>query len=338
MSLSGNPTVSVGIVGAGEITRRAHLPVLLNMADVKIVWLADQRPNRAISLATAYGVPAVHAVRAEQLPPCDIALLAIPLGARADYLEAFNARGTAVMCEKPFSVTAENHRLLSSQFPGHSLAAGFMRRFYKSTTLLRQIVASDMFGPLLGIDIHEGNRSKGSGVDVSFLDDPRLGAARGVLMDLGSHSIDLALYISGTRQFAIRDCSRVMDGAVDRQVTANLDLFLEPQGRPVKLNYGVSWLERQTNRIHLTFEHTSVWSDLSVTSDVFLGDPRYPASCATLQMPVIGGTTFNQAFYLEWRDFIEAWRAKRASRIAAADTWLTTALVEALLTYPEVTA
>lgn len=336
MSFPVSPQVSVGIVGAGEITRRAHLPVLLNMPDVKVAWLADRQPGRAISLAGAYGIAPVHAARADQLPPCDIALLAIPLDARGDYLENFRRNGTAVMCEKPFSFTAADHRLLASQFPGHSLAVGFMRRFYKSTALLRHLVDSKVFGPLLGIDVHEGNRSKGSGVDASFLDDPRLGAARGVLMDLGSHSIDLALYVSGARQFQVIECSRLMDAGVDRQVAASLDLFVERPELPVRMNFGVSWLERQSNRVHLKFEYTSVWSDLSVGGEVFLGDPRRPAQCATVQMPLVGGTNFNQAFYLEWREFIDGWREKRASRIAAANTWLTTAVVEMLLAHPEV--
>lgn len=327
-------SVSIGIVGAGEITRKAHLPVLLNIPRVRVAWLFDQRPERAVSLANAYGVPAVHSPAADQLPPCDVALLATPVEARADYLRHFAANGTAVFCEKPFALTAADHRRILADFAAHKLACGFMRRFYRSTMLLRRVVASQAFGPLLKIDVHEGNRSKGSGVDSSFLDDPTLGAARGVLMDLGSHSIDLALYISNAENFRVRACASVLDGSVDRQVTATVELNgAAPNRTPIAFNYGVSWLQRQTNRIHLQFERTAVWSELSAASVVYMGDPGQPADCLSLGSEVIGATTFNQAFYLEWCDFLDGLQAGRESEVAARRALLTTAVVDELLTF-----
>jgi predicted dehydrogenase len=333
-SAASDRPLTIGIVGAGEITRKAHLPVLLNIPGVRVAWLLDQRPERAAALAAAHGLPHVHPHDTTQLPACDVALLAIPVDGREQYLEAFAGRGTAVFCEKPFALSAAEHQRVLDHFPAHAVACGFMRRFYRSTILLRHIVASQMFGPLLRIEVHEGNRSKGSGVDSSFLDDPRLGASRGVLMDLGSHSLDLALQVTNARDFEIRACDTVLDGQVDRQVTATVDLFTAVRGAAsIDLRYGVSWLMRQTNRIELHFDRVSVWSDLSAAGTVYLGTPGDSAGCLSLESSMTGARTFNQAFYLEWCDFLQGLRAGRESTVSAGSALLTTRLVDALLSF-----
>jgi predicted dehydrogenase len=324
--------LSIGVVGAGEISRKAHLPVLVNIPDVKIAWIHDRNPASAQSLAGAYGLRAVNSPRAEELPACDVVLLAIPVDARGDYLEHLSSTGGAALCEKPFATTAAEHRLRIGQFAPYALGAGFMRRFFRSTKVLRQVVADGIFGPLLSIDISEGNRSKGSGVDSSFLDDSRLGASRGVLTDLGSHSIDLALHVSAASAFEVQSCTKVLDGAIDRKVTAAVRLQTAANGSvPVELNYGVSWLDRQQNRIQLTFEHTKVWSALAPMAEVFVGNPESPQEAIRLASQAPGATTYNQAFYLEWRDFLDGLRAERESVTSARAALLTTSLIEALL-------
>jgi predicted dehydrogenase len=330
-------SLSIGIVGAGAITRKSHLPVLVNTPNVTIAWIHDHRPEAAKALADAYGLKCVHATTAEQLPECDVALLAIPVDARGEYLRHFAARGTAVFCEKPFAMSAAEHRIMLENFAPHALGAGFMRRFFRYALLLRRIVKERRFGPLCGIDISEGGRSKGSGADVSFLDDPRFGASRGVLADLGSHSIDLAMYVSAASGFDVWSCTRVMDGAVDRKVTAAVRLLgaAGEAAAPVDMKYGVSWLDRQDNQIRLRFANATVWSGLGPASDVYIGDPAFPRDAMSLAFQAshtVGATTYNQAFYLEWQHFLEGLRTHSESVVSARSALLTTSLVEALLT------
>lgn len=325
-------TLSIGIVGAGEISRKSHVPVLVNTPDVEIAWIYDRRRAPAQDLAHAYGLRALHSLSPEQLPVCDVVLLAIPVDARGEYLDHLCSSGGAALCEKPFATSAAGHQLLIDRFAPHALSTGFMRRFFRSTMLLRQIVAHGIFGPLLKIEISEGNRSRGSGVDASFLDDPGLGASRGVLTDLGSHSIDIALYVSGATGFEVQSCSKVMDGAIDRKVTAAVRLHTPANGSvPVELSYKVSWLDRQDNRIQLTFERSKVWSSLLPHAEVFVGSPESPEEAIRLALQAPGATTYNQAFYLEWKDFLAGFRAERESITSARSTLLTTSLVEALL-------
>ena len=324
--------LTIGVVGAGDIARRAHLPVLAHLPDVRVTWIADSRLERARTLGDAYGIAAVKAAGPADLPACDVALLAIPVDARTPYLEHFAALGTAVFCEKPFALSAVEHARLVDLFQPHALACGYMRRYFRWAVLLRRLVADRPLGPLRSIEIGEGGRSKGSGSDASFLDDPRLGASRGVLADLGSHGIDLAVHLSDARSFSVESCVRTLDGAVDRQVTADILLGTESQPQNgVELRFCVSWLERQTNQIRLRFDHALVWSELGVSGTVYMGDPGDPRTCIALNGPDRGATTYNQAFYLEWQAFIAGLLARRESSISARSALLTTSIVESLL-------
>ncbi len=83
----------VGVVGCGAITRQMHLPVLLSLPTVEVVWLCDQDDSKASVLSNACGVRAIpiQDLLADALPPVDGLLLAIPNGARPRYFDLFAA-------------------------------------------------------------------------------------------------------------------------------------------------------------------------------------------------------------------------------------------------------
>src|SRR5579862_6214536 len=118
----------VGVIGAGDIVRQMHLPVLLNVPSVQVTWIYDHDEGRCVNLARAYGVRAVAAATPSDLPECDVALLAIPMAARSSYLDEFAGRGSAVLCEKPFALAVADHEHFVSQYPAHRLGCGYMRR------------------------------------------------------------------------------------------------------------------------------------------------------------------------------------------------------------------
>jgi predicted dehydrogenase len=152
-------------------------------------------------------------------------------------------------------------------------------------------------------------------------------------MDLGSHAADLALFLSGAQGFRVSACRKELDGGIDRKVTASIDLQcgIGTGARTVELQYGVSWLDRQSNILCLQFERTTAWSGLAVGGKVFLGDPNSPQDCVAIEPTLGGASTFNQAFYLEWKDFLDGVRNRRESLVSARSALLTTALIEQLL-------
>src|ERR1700761_7171228 len=210
-------TVSVGVVGAGDIARKVHLPVLLNMPGVDVAWVYDSSAERTRAVARANGLRGVEPCHAADLPACDVALLAIPVGVRGTYYDAFAARGIAVFAEKPFAVSAAEHQALTDRFAPSRLGCGFMRRFYASSQLLRYLVRTAPFGRLRRMRISEGPRTTSSRVDRSYFDDSRQSLQGGILSELGCHSLDLALYITGAQKFLIEECELAFDGTVDRK-------------------------------------------------------------------------------------------------------------------------
>ncbi len=324
--------VSVGIIGAGEITRKLHLPVLLSMPEVNVAWLWDRRDSQAEMVGRAHGVKWLSPGTSQSIPECDVALLAIPIEARAEYLDVFAQRRTAVLCEKPFAASKLQHQQLIEAFPGHRLGAGYQRRFHQSTALLRRILAEGWFGALRGIRLAEGDRSRGSGVDHSFLDDGQGGATRGVLFDLGTHGIDLILYITSATGFRVLESEVIFDGRIDRRVRARASLqgVASAGEGSVDLDFCVSWLDRQSNMMEMHFERATVWCNLSPSAEVFIGDPSRPAQCVRVSGGT-GATTPNQAFYLEWREFLRGVREQAPSMLNARTSLLTTELMEELL-------
>ena len=96
--------LSVGIVGAGEIVSRIHLPVLSACEDIRIAYVADKNPEAARSVAGSYKVaPVTVADNLDMLPQTDVVLLAVPVTARLPYYELFAKRGTSVLAEKPLA-------------------------------------------------------------------------------------------------------------------------------------------------------------------------------------------------------------------------------------------
>jgi len=320
--------VSVGIVGAGDIARKVHLPVLQAMAGVRVSWIYDRSESRARQLGYAYGVQAATGKSPADLPAADVVLLAVPVEARAGYLDAFAPGETGVLCEKPFATAADDHQRAIDRYAPYRLGCGYMRRFYDSSQTLRHVIARQWFGPLRGIRIAEGNRSRGSGVDSSFLDNAQSSTSSGVLTDLGSHSIDLALHLCQAREFRVRECQLVLDGRIDRRASAHVDILTD--NGDVELEYRVSWLDPQPNRIELLFERATVFCGIGPSAAVFAGDPERPAEAFRIVAPVKGAATANQAFYLEWRAFLDGLAARKESLISARSALLTTALVEAL--------
>jgi predicted dehydrogenase len=324
--------VSVGVVGAGTIARETHLAVLSCMPDVQVQWICDANGDRARAVGKANGIRGVDAASLGELPQCDAVLLAIPVGARAPYFDEFGNRGTAILAEKPFAASAKEHRELVERLAPFSLGCGYMRRFYDSTQLLRHLVRTGPFGPLLRIHVSEGSRVTSSRVDHSYLDDARQSPSGGILSELGCHSLDVALFITGANAYEINTSEFVFDGVVDRKIKATIRLTDSKHlpGAGVLLDYCVSWLDRQTNAIVLDFEKTSVWTGVGPDADVYMGTPTRGSEATRLVPASRAATSYYQAFYMQWRAFLDGVSTRTESGISARSALLGATLIEGL--------
>ena len=97
----------LGVIGAGEIVRSAHLPAMLALSGARVDWIVDRDERKARTLARSFGIRHVALPRdLTALPPADAVLIAVPYGVRAPMYEALCPR-SALYVEKPFARTVE---------------------------------------------------------------------------------------------------------------------------------------------------------------------------------------------------------------------------------------
>jgi predicted dehydrogenase len=178
--------------------------------------------------------------------------------------------------------------------------------------------------------ISEGGRTAASGVDHSYLDDPRQATSGGILAELGCHTLDIALYVTGAKGYRVESCECAFDGQTDRRVSANVTLVDSPHlpAGGTQLEYAVSWLERKENLIVLEFSGTTIWAETSPGGGVHMGSLARPSSSTLLRSSDRAATTANQAFYLQWRSFLDGARSKVECEVSARSALLTTQLVD----------
>jgi predicted dehydrogenase len=323
---TGARIISVGIVGAGEIVSRIHLPVLSACEGIRIAYVADKNSESAHSVANSYKLaPVVVANDLDKLPQTDVVLLAVPVTARLPYYALFAKRGTCVLAEKPLAASIADAERICGQYPDYSLACGFQRRSYASVALARLLVAENWFGPLRSISVSEGALTTKTGADSRFYDD---GASGGVLMDLGCHSLDMAMYITNATEAIPTQQRFVYDGEVDREVEANL-ILRTPRGS-CELDYLVTWLRPAKNAIELLFDNCSVTLSCRPAQELEIrgAEKVHPASLLTMKQA--GASTVYQAFYLEWMAFLDGVQSGRPSKFSARSCLPTIRAVEAL--------
>jgi predicted dehydrogenase len=296
-------TIHVGVVGAGNIARRVHLPILSLFKEVTIDYVADV--NDPSELARLYNARAIILKDDPgALPESDVALLATPVGAREPYFREFGRRGTALFSEKPFAPDKETHE----RFLGYSerVTCNYMRTCYSAPRQVKKLLEAGTFGALRGIDVGEGGIIGPTGKAGDHYQTRLDLSAGGILMEHGCHTLSqLTLVLS---EFAIRtvkaSITRQGDFDVDAQVT-----FEVRNGEPVSLNYSLTSVRPiqsvarfAFDKAVLTYQHTRPESRVKIH---FLENPEDSFDILPDNRWAISD---NQAYFLKWKSFIETIR------------------------------
>ena len=124
-------SLRVGVVGLGDIARKAYLPVLTARADVELT-LMTRDPTRLADVARRHGDPRAT-TRFEDLldGSLDAALVHASTDAHVELVEQLLTAGVPVLVDKPLAPDlAQATRLVElAEDRGVSLAVGFNRRF-----------------------------------------------------------------------------------------------------------------------------------------------------------------------------------------------------------------
>lgn len=332
-------TLSIGVIGAGDIARTAHVPVLKALGGARLNWVADVDAARADALGKAYKVPAQTLNTAlDRLPPADAVLLAIPYGARLPYYEHYRKTGTALYVEKPFARSAAEHARICGWFPGHALASGLMMRSWSTNLMAREIIDSEMFGPLRKARFAHGR--PGLVTYGRYYLDAKKGGG-GMVSEFGIHGIDALLFVSRAQSAAIDHVHTVWEGDLDLHTRASLTLELAG-GRRAACEITVTGIEDLVEGVELEFEDAILSYLLPGQGYALHGDavdlgiavrPSRRNGPSYHLTPRDAGrfpSTKFQMFHDFWSRFLDGVRAEAINHTAAAEAYLTTVVIDGI--------
>jgi predicted dehydrogenase len=252
--------VRVGLVGAGAIAQ-TYAQVLSGSDSATLSAVADVRTEPAIALAEAAGArPFPDHETLADAEACDAVIVCTPPSSHHRITRAFLERGVPVMCEKPLSVDLHSARdmveLAREKNVILTMASKF--RYVDDVVRAKSILSSGILG-----DIVLFENAFASRVDMtSRWNSNRSVSGGGVLIDNGTHSVDIARYLLGpitqvqavegrrvqavgvedTVRLFIRTATDVM-GTIDLSWTLNkeLDTFVDIYGSHGVVRVGWKW-------------------------------------------------------------------------------------------------
>ncbi|KAF0957332.1 Gfo/Idh/MocA family protein [Rhodococcus sp. T7] len=186
----------IGVLGAGTIAEKAHLPGLLRQADVEIVAVCDVNGERARVVADRFGVPAAVS-DPEVLFDMDIDAITCctPNATHAELATAALEAGKHVLLEKPPAVDVPSVRKIAAaaRASGVVFMPLFNHRFREEVILARRLFVEGRIGsPYYARTTLCDRRGATPGW---ITDQSRSGG--GALIDLGVHHLDFLMYVLG---------------------------------------------------------------------------------------------------------------------------------------------
>jgi predicted dehydrogenase len=191
----------LGFLGVGWIGR-SRMQALAEEGLAEVAAVAD--PQAEAVAAAAEAVPAAErAASLEELLDQDLdgVVIATPSALHAEQAIAALERGFAVFCQKPLGRNAKETRrvLTAARAADRLLGVDLSYRHVEALRTARRAVEAGEIGRLHSLDLAFHNAY---GPDKPWFTDPEL-AGGGCLIDLGTHLVDLALWLTGSREVAV---------------------------------------------------------------------------------------------------------------------------------------
>lgn len=190
--------VRIGIIGCGGIANGKHMPSLKKLPNVEMVAFCDLVIERAEKAAAQYGIAGAKTYTdyKELLKDKTIDVVHVLTPNRAHSFITVDAldAGKHVMCEKPMAINSVEAKKMvdAAKRSGKKLTIGYQNRQNPHSLYLKKEALDGTFG-----DIYYAKataiRRRGVPTWGVFLNEYEQGG--GPLIDIGTHSLDLTLWI-----------------------------------------------------------------------------------------------------------------------------------------------
>lgn len=184
-----------GLVGAGGIAQ-SYRHAFEGFADARIEAVAEPRADAAASMAEAIGCAVLddHEALAERVD-VDAVLVCTPPSSHMAIVRHFVDRGIPVLCEKPFAIDPCEARLVigAARRAGVLVTMASKFRYVDDVTRAKRILDSGILGETI---LFENVFASRVAMAARWNADPSVSGG-GVLIDNGTHSVDIARYFLG---------------------------------------------------------------------------------------------------------------------------------------------
>ena len=258
----------IAFAGAGGVIENFYLPAARLCPEVRVMALADKNLDRARALGARFGVPRITADYHELHDAADAVVIALPNFLHAPAAIDFLRRGMPVLVEKPMALNvAEAEEMIQAARLGKTiLAAGLVGRHASGARWIKRALTEGLLGPLKSFELEYGSVFSWQ-LASSFLFSKEQ-AGGGVLIDLGSHVLDLAVWWMG-KPTLLEYWDDSM-GGVEGECSATLS-FADVKGT-ISLNR----LRRMTNTVRLAGERRVVEWDIATDTVRVVSSTGHP--------------------------------------------------------------
>lgn len=245
--------VKFGIIGAGAIAQTGYLPAIGGVPGASLARVVDVDEERARRVADEFDAEGYATDHADVLDAVDAVVVATPPSYHREVARDCMEAGVHVMTEKPAALTSEAAADLvdHSEKQGVHYAISRQLREAPAARLLRTFATNGSLGPIRAFEVTYGDETEWAFASDYRLDECESGG--GVLIDKGSHVLDLLLWIF--------DCPFDLHSYRDDSyggLEANAELELSFEGSDVDGTVEVTGSRDVDNEIRLVGERATI--------------------------------------------------------------------------------
>lgn len=186
----------IGIVGAGVVLERYHVPAIKGVPEVIRSIVVDADAERARRAAERFDFPRWSSDLADIARHADVAVVLVPNGWHAKVSCELLQHGVHVLCEKPMARNADEClSMIEAARRGRALlCVGHNRRFRQHVWMAKEFLRRGLIGDPVSVSAEEGSTQDWPR-SAAYFDPVQSGG--GALMDVGIHAIDMIRWLAG---------------------------------------------------------------------------------------------------------------------------------------------